>query len=192
MRREQIIEASLRRFALDGFHATTMADVIRESGLSAGAVYRYFPSKNHLVAACAASVFSAVRGQLAVRLDGPEPISPSEALRLMLGTALRHATAPDGMDYSRVAVTVWAEALRDDALMAMLRDLYAVLRGDLVTVLRRWRDAGHLAADADVEHAGQALFSLVPGFLLQRLIFGDVDVDRYTAGLETLTSAGRA
>ncbi|MGF1664582.1 MAG: TetR/AcrR family transcriptional regulator [Kineosporiaceae bacterium] len=188
MRRQQIVTAALRAFARDGFHATSMADLIRESGLSAGAVYRYFPSKNDLVVACAATVFDAARGVLAATLAAPEPVAPAEALRHVLTTALRRATEnTEGIDFSRVAVTVWGEALRDDALRGIVRDMYAPLRADLTAVVARWRDAGHLPPDSDVEAAGQVMFGMLPGFLLQRLLMGDVDVDRYSAGVAVLT-----
>lgn len=190
MRREQIVRAALRAFAREGFHATSMADVIRESGMSAGAVYRYFPSKNDLVIACAATVFDAVRGALQAAMTAPEPVSPTRALETMLTTALERATAnDDGIDFSRVGVTAWAEALRDDELLRLVRGLYGALRGDLATVLARWRDAGHLPPDADIEAASQALFGALPGFLLQRLIMGDVEVSRYVAGLELLADS---
>ncbi|MGH3359366.1 MAG: TetR family transcriptional regulator, partial [Nocardioidaceae bacterium] len=39
-RREQILDAAMSRFAVNGFQATGMADVIATAGLSAGAVYR--------------------------------------------------------------------------------------------------------------------------------------------------------
>ncbi len=42
-RRDEIVRAALRRFAENGFHATSVRDVISECGLSAGAVYSYFP-----------------------------------------------------------------------------------------------------------------------------------------------------
>ncbi|HEY9407971.1 MAG TPA: helix-turn-helix domain-containing protein, partial [Jiangellaceae bacterium] len=42
-RRDQILQAAWTCFARDGFHATSMQDVFAEAGLSAGAVYRYFP-----------------------------------------------------------------------------------------------------------------------------------------------------
>lgn len=187
MRREQIVRAALRAFAREGFHATSMADVIRESGMSAGAVYRYFPSKNDLVIACASTVFDAARGALQAAMTAPEPVPPTRALGVMLSTAIERATAnEDGIDFSRVGVTAWAEALRDESLMELVRGLYGTLRGDLATVLERWRDAGHLPADADIEAAAQALFGALPGFLLQRLIMKDVEVGRYVAGLELL------
>jgi AcrR family transcriptional regulator len=52
-RRDQIIDAATLRFAANGFRATGMADIIAASGLSAGAVYRYFRSKDELVEAIA-------------------------------------------------------------------------------------------------------------------------------------------
>ena len=55
-RRRQILDAAQRCFARKGFHETSMQDVFRESGLSAGAVYRYFKSKNELVVSAGASV----------------------------------------------------------------------------------------------------------------------------------------
>lgn len=52
-RRRQILDGAARCFARDGFHATSMQDVLKEVGLSAGAVYRYFTGKEDLIAAIA-------------------------------------------------------------------------------------------------------------------------------------------
>ena len=40
-------------FARQGYHATSMDDVVRESGLSVGAIYSYFASKEDLFLALA-------------------------------------------------------------------------------------------------------------------------------------------
>src|SRR6478672_11668762 len=47
-RRAQILAAATACFARQGYHATSMDDVVRESGLSVGAIYSYFPSKEDL------------------------------------------------------------------------------------------------------------------------------------------------
>src|SRR3954471_22731131 len=50
-RRDQILAAAARCFARDGFHRTSMQDIVRESGISAGLVYRYFAGKDDVIAA---------------------------------------------------------------------------------------------------------------------------------------------
>src|SRR5206468_4377917 len=50
-RRHQILDAALTCFRRNGFHTTSMQDVINEAGLSVGAVYRYFRSKEDIIAA---------------------------------------------------------------------------------------------------------------------------------------------
>ena len=52
-RQEQIINAAVVCFSRKGFHQTTMKDICEEAGLSTGAVYNYFPSKEDIVARCA-------------------------------------------------------------------------------------------------------------------------------------------
>src|SRR5258706_14095937 len=47
-RRDQIIAAGLTCFARAGYHATTMADVAAQAGVSKGTPYLYFDSKQAL------------------------------------------------------------------------------------------------------------------------------------------------
>ena len=50
-RRQQIIDAARTRFASHGFARTSMPDLGKASGLSIGAIYRYFASKDEIVTA---------------------------------------------------------------------------------------------------------------------------------------------
>ena len=50
-RRQQILDAASACFARQGFHQTTMQDICRKAELSPGAVYRYFASKEDIIAA---------------------------------------------------------------------------------------------------------------------------------------------
>jgi len=47
-RKQQILDAAANCFARNGFHRTSMQDIVRESGLSAGLIYRYFTGKDDL------------------------------------------------------------------------------------------------------------------------------------------------
>src|SRR5271156_6120810 len=48
-RRSHIVAAAERAFVRYGFHAATMQQVAEEAGMSAGNLYRYFPSKEAIV-----------------------------------------------------------------------------------------------------------------------------------------------
>src|SRR6266568_1436364 len=93
-RREQILNAAQRCFARKGFYETSMQDVFRESGLSAGAVYRYFKSKDQLIQAISAGVL----GQMAAALEAAlaeDPVPGPEQLVGRLAAAAQELSGPD-------------------------------------------------------------------------------------------------
>ena len=47
-RRHQILDAAAKCFSRGGFSATSMPEIAAEAGLSVGALYRYFSSKEDL------------------------------------------------------------------------------------------------------------------------------------------------
>jgi AcrR family transcriptional regulator len=185
-RRQEIVRAALRCFAREGFHATSVRDVVRESGLSAGAVYSYFPSKAELVAGAVEPILEALTG---VVVDTDESLeegrTPAETVAEVLRRIYPIAVGGE-LDYTRIAVTAWAEGLRDPAVRAIAEQTYGTVRGRLTHRVARWRDAGHLPADVDAEALGQVLFSTLVGFVLQHALLGDVDLDRYATALGLL------
>src|ERR1700704_4475925 len=52
-RRDEILEAAGRCFVRSGFHQTSMQEICAEAGMSAGNLYRYFPSKEAIIAGIA-------------------------------------------------------------------------------------------------------------------------------------------
>jgi AcrR family transcriptional regulator len=52
-RRAEILEAAQRCFVRSGFHQTSMHEICAEAGMSAGNLYRYFPSMEALIAGIA-------------------------------------------------------------------------------------------------------------------------------------------
>lgn len=174
-RRAEILAAAARCFAANGFHASSMADVIAESGRSAGAVYRYFRSKDEIVGAVAARVLvSADAGFTALLADHRTP-SPVDAVALLL-TNIEAQAADDGMpgvDLTRLVVQVWAEALRNPQLGELVSGTLTQIRGHFIDVARRWQEAGHLPADAAPEQVAAAMLAMAQGFLVQRLLVGE-------------------
>ena len=52
-RRDEILAAAARCFVRSGFHGASMQDICTEAGMSPGNLYRYFPSKEALIAGIA-------------------------------------------------------------------------------------------------------------------------------------------
>ncbi|MGZ0151833.1 TetR/AcrR family transcriptional regulator [Kribbella sp. WER1] len=184
-RRAQIVAAARTCVLEEGFHKTTMADVIRASGLSAGAVYGYFKSKEEIVGAIAEDALSAVDELFETILAAEGPLTPLTALE----AALKHVTViaeRPGGDVTRVAVQAWAESQRNPAMKATAAAKYQQLREHFVAVARRAQADGTVDADADPEYIAQVLFGTLPGFMVQRLLLGDVTPESYVEGLRAL------
>ena len=186
-RREQILLAAMTRFAEGGFHSTGMAEVIAATGLSAGAVYRYFPSKEALIRAIVeervlASAKATFEAILAQGVD-----NPVDAVAAALEIVDR-VSAQGEIDITRIAVQAWGEALRNTDILDVAQNAYATMRGYLAEATRRAQQHGRLPSDADPAEIAKALLSLVMGYVIQRHIMGDVDREHYIAALEALTS----
>ncbi|MEU8239166.1 TetR/AcrR family transcriptional regulator [Actinoplanes missouriensis] len=183
-RRAEIINAAARLFATNGFHATAMADIISDSGLSAGAVYRYFRSKEELIAAVAEEALTAAdetfRGLLT---DGAAP-APEHALAVIIETIdTRIGRHPGtGLDLTRIGVQVWAEALRSPDVALRVDQVYRRLRGNFAEIARRRPGL----AGTDPEQVGAAMLALVQGYVLQRLLMTGTDTAGYLAGVTAL------
>src|SRR3954470_20425803 len=82
-RREQILAAARTCFLTKGLHNTSMQDLIQEAGMSVGAVYRYFKSKNEIIAAIAATVVGGVQQHIDTVADRRLPLADSLELVLV-------------------------------------------------------------------------------------------------------------
>jgi AcrR family transcriptional regulator len=184
-RRRQILAAGRRCVADQGFHKTTMADVIRESGLSAGAVYGYFKSKDEIVAAIADEALGTVDQVFRQILATQDAVTPVAALRTALDHVVRIAERPGG-DVTRVGLQAWAEALHNDTIRATAQEKFRLLRHHFADVARRAQADGTVDAGTDPDDIAQVMFGLIPGFILQRLLLGDVTPATYSAGLAAL------
>jgi len=184
-RRELVLEAARRTFSENGFHATSMDDVIRASGLSAGAVYQYFRSKDELIAAAAAEALGALRHTLDT-LDDESSQDPATTLVTVL-KSWPLTPGPDGLDITRLALHGWSEATRNPELHALVHDGLDGFRERVAQLLARWQANGTVSADIDAVSITPPLMSLLLGYVVQRALFGaDVDPAAYARGLVQL------
>jgi AcrR family transcriptional regulator len=168
-RRNQILDAAKRCFLRDGFHETSMQDLFAEAGLSAGAVYRYFSSKEDMVLAIAEQSMREVIAMIHSFAVAHRGEGLGNALGGVLDVVQRKHTQ-DQM--GAIAVMSWSEALRNPELAGRFEALLAPIRADLAEVVREHQDNGGLPRHPTPEALAAVLMSIVSGFILQLALFG--------------------
>src|SRR3984957_6022126 len=145
-RRQQILAAALRCFARNGFHNTTITDVVRESGVSQGTFYLYFETKDDVIAALAddRSQSSALISALA----GAET-DPVIGLTILFESHGRTLGDTKRADERRVTIQGWAEALRNDSIRQRLIANTERVQQEIALLIERGQRSGRFRADAD-------------------------------------------
>ncbi|MEV8358281.1 TetR/AcrR family transcriptional regulator [Microbacterium sp. NPDC076895] len=119
--RAQLIDAAAAVFARLGYDRARMSDIVQASGLSKGAVYFYFDSKESLAVAVLASRQEKWITGVAQILDAAQPGLPR--LRALLPAMLTlHRQDPDAWVISRLSQTLAEDdATREVATASMRR-----------------------------------------------------------------------
>lgn len=167
-RMSQIADAARRCVARNGVSGTSMADIIAESGLSAGSIYSHFAGKAELVRFTAESLLAERSASLASMTRDRAAPAPAEVL-LRLYDEMETAGAV-GM-----LVQLWAEAPHDPVLAELVRDKVGEVRELVRQALLPWAathegDAEELAADAT-----DAVMLLFQGAAVRRSIQPDAE-----------------
>lgn len=170
-RRQQILDAAWECFARNGFHSTSMQDIFKEADLSAGAVYRYFKSKDEIIAAIAQES----QGYAMAYLDGVLAMETLPPLPEIMGSFCDHLMQRlCASGKLRIVPQAWAEAMRGGDLSESLRSLFGSMRQRWEALAARLQKEGRLAEQADPHAVGVMLVCMMPGFILQQLMLGDL------------------
>jgi AcrR family transcriptional regulator len=176
-RQDEIIEAALSAFRRKGFQATSMAEIITESGLSAGAIYGYFTGKTEIVHAVATRIVRARVEDLDIlaQLD-PMP-EPSVMIRTLLGGLIESLGLP------AILLQVWGEAVTDPAMRELCVTIFASLRDAMTLYIARWQQSAHGLSVADAQRVAREqaplFISVVNGFVVQDSLVPNFDRDSF-------------
>jgi AcrR family transcriptional regulator len=181
-RRDEIMSAALRCFAREGFHRTTMQHIVAESELSPGALYRYFPAKEDLIAAIAARHHAV---ELALLRDAAERGDVRAALRELVRAFFERLSDPAEQEWRRVTVQLWGEALRSARVMRVVREGLDEPLAALAKLLRR-------VPGVDAAATARLTVSLFQGLVLQQAWDPALDVAAYARAAESLIDAALA
>jgi TetR/AcrR family transcriptional repressor of bet genes len=163
VRREQIVRATIRCLARDGYTGLTMKKVARQAGVSQGSLHYYFRDKRAILVAALETVVADLDRRVAVaQVRGRR--EPRARLSALVGACLETAVAD--REVWVVFVEFWGEMMHDAALRATNAAIYERTR----------RLIGRLVADGvrsgafrtvDVRQAAGVILGLVDGVALQ-------------------------
>ncbi|MGW1619545.1 TetR/AcrR family transcriptional regulator [Streptomyces sp. NPDC002172] len=181
-RRAEILSAARRCFVRNGFHATTVQDVLTETGLSTGAVYRYFSGKQDMIVAIAEENLGEVVAEVRKLANQRPTVGIGEALTDLF-EVIKAKHAENG--FAALTLLVWSESLYIPALTERINATIAEACSEIVKIVREHQNAGTLPLGASADELAQLIATIVPGFILQLTVLGP-------SGVAGLSDAARA
>lgn len=180
-RRERILDAAERCFAQAGFHRTTMQDICKEAGISPGALYVYFASKEDLIA----GITERDRTKLAERL-APLPDAPDLMAAL---AALGEHYAMEEPHYKRVlCVEIGCEATRNPAVGEIYRTVDADCRQSFEQLFDKAQKDGRIEAEDAPRLLAEVVSLIGDGLFWRRAVHPDFNVEEVLPVLVRMVS----
>ena len=169
-RRDHIAAAAERAFVRHGFHAATMQQVAEEAGMSAGNLYRYFPSKEALVEGIC-MLDQRERGAAFHALAASGDVLGT--LEAMLRDNLLNKPRHKALMFLEVA----AEAGRNPRIAEMMRTNDAEVIAGLAHLIETAKVNGEAVAALDASFAARLMFTYVGGLFRRRALDEIFDVE---------------
>lgn len=160
-RREQILGAAFKCLSAKNFDSVTMDEIAREAGLSKGAVYWYYRSKDELVLAmvdhwCETNEQALFKMALECRLDELLYEYPKY---LMTKTRL--------LDYYHFFVQLWSLSIENAGIRDKMTRLYTDHKNKAGEFIRSAIDRQLLKPSVDPESLARQIISLFDGLVIQ-------------------------
>jgi AcrR family transcriptional regulator len=164
-RREELVLAAWRVIAAQGIDEVTIREIARESGYSSGVLAHYFENKDDLLAHALRLSHTRIRKRYD---DETEGAAPAEALKTIL---LDNLPLDEQRDLeTRIEMSFWARALRNEALHEIQEDESEGLRALLRELISEAQDDGSIA-EYDREEVLEMLGALIDGISLHALLY---------------------
>jgi TetR/AcrR family transcriptional regulator, repressor for uid operon len=160
-RRERILAAAERCFIEKGFHPATMADICREAGVSPGALYIYFASKEELIAGLCEREKDRFTSELA-------RITETADILTALRSLAEQYCCNEPIEKVRLHMEIAAEAGRNETIGRTVREMDRIVCQGLAALLAREKERGRIAPELPAEIIVRAMGALGDGLFLKR------------------------
>jgi len=164
-RKNQILDAATAVFARLGFHDARMDDIVQASGLSKGALYWYFKSKEDIITAISQRLFTTDIEQLVGLLHAEGSVSE----RLQQLIQARIAGLQEMSDVVTILFEFYATALHQDGVRQFIKAYFQNFHELLVALIQQGIDRGEFRS-VDAVAAATALDAVFEGLVVRWLI----------------------
>jgi AcrR family transcriptional regulator len=167
VREQQMLDAAVQMFSLNGYHETSMDTIAAEAQISKPMLYLYYGSKEDLFGAC----LNREMGRFidAVRADIDFEQSPKDLLRNTIGSFLRY------IDANRASwIVMYTQATSSQVFAQTVREG----REQIIELVAGLVRAGSRTPRPDADHEMMAVALVGAGeAMATRVSTGDIDVD---------------
>ncbi len=160
-RRSEILDAAKRCFARTGFHQTSMQEICAEAGMSPGNLYRYFPSKEAIIAGLAELDRVEVGAQLA-------KVQFTADFFATIAELSRHYFVERTAEEIALCVEIMGERRRNPTISKIMGEFDLEVRERLVSIFRGAQERGDISRDADIGAAIEMLMIICDGVWWRR------------------------
>ncbi len=174
-RKKQIISAADTCFSNKGIHQTTMHDICRQAQLSIGAVYSYFDSKEQIIAQIAQE---ALKRNLEM-ISGVDKLTNSREKLFELADVFFGMLEETGDHSVRMDIGLWSAALINDEVHKAVLEIMKRHTEVFTKIVRAGQDKGEIDKSVKPESVAMVMISTFKGLVLQKGIYGKVDVQGY-------------
>jgi len=175
-RRSQIIEAAVRCISKKGFHQTSMQDIVAESGLSPGAIYLYFKSKEEIIKTIADLRHARERKVISEAFLSKDRRT---ALNRLVESFFNALADTEERTERSIGVQLWGEALCNPTVREIVRQGMEETRTAFVDALTAFQKRGKLSPDLSVDAMARAMIAQFHGFVLQIALDDELDIEEY-------------
>lgn len=172
-RRQEILAAAMKCFADKGFKATTMQDIARAVGMSAGNLYNYFEGKDSIVEELARRELAAREERIRKSNEVAEDWELCrQEIRELILSRLNSVRA-------RICIDMLAESLRNDRMLAVFQSMDAQWRQLLLSIYMKTGRYTEQEAFCNIE----ANMAAMDGVFLRILMHPELDKEALASEL---------
>lgn len=179
-RREIILLAAKRCFSRSGFHSASMQEICAEAQMSPGSLYRYFPSKEAIIAGIAEQDRADVAEKFQAIVEAPDFFEA-------LAHAARRYIVEESDEEVCLHAEIKAESRRNPEIAKIYEGVEQEVKAGMLSMLRAAVARGDIPPAVDLEIAATMLMALVDGLYWRRAVDPAFDAETVLPTLLSVT-----